>query len=119
MGGAIISLEKFISASAFNSSDFLKSGEVDCRILPILGLQRPPEGGAALVPLIPLGYGVEVPLIPLVTGIVLSTPVVITRCGVLFVPMLCESSYATISCIAGDLSACGACTIPVLIYKAG
>ena len=62
MGGTIGSLENFISTVAFNSSDFLKFGEVDFRILPILGLQKLvtliPQGGAELVPIIPLGAGV-------------------------------------------------------------
>ena len=48
-------LDNFLSASAFNSLVFLTFGEVDCRILPIIGIQRPPEGGAALVPLITQG----------------------------------------------------------------
>ena len=39
---------------------------MDCGIFPILVLQRLPAGGAALVPLIPLGAGVEVLLIPLI-----------------------------------------------------
>ena len=68
-GGTIGSLENVLSTAVFN-----------CRILPILGLQRPPEGkatlvtlipqvGSALIPLIPLGSGVEVLLIlvPLIT----------------------------------------------------
>ena len=60
-GGAIGLLENFPSAEAFISSDFLIFGEVDCRILTILGLHRPPAGGTALVKLIPLVYGIEVP----------------------------------------------------------
>ena len=63
MGSSIGLLENLPSTEAFNSSDFMILGKVDCRILPILGIQRPPVGGAALVQLIPLGDGVEVQLI--------------------------------------------------------
>ena len=58
--------------AVFKTSDSLKSGEVDFRIFIILGIQRPPEGGAALVALFPLGYGVEVPSIPLILVPILS-----------------------------------------------
>ena len=71
-GDTIGSLENFPPTTAFNSSDFLRFGEVDCHILPILGPQRPPLGGAALVPLIPLGAGVEVTLILLILVPLLS-----------------------------------------------
>ena len=65
-------LENLASTSAFDSLEFLIFGEVDCHIFPILGPQRPPSGGAALVLLIPLGSGVEGPLIPLILVPLLS-----------------------------------------------
>ena len=105
-GGTIGLLENFPSTEEFNSSEFLIFVEVDWRILPILGLHMPPACGAALVPLISMGAGVEVPLIPInlvptlslgagveVSPIPLWTEVVIsmlvlTICrGVLFVPV--------------------------------
>ena len=45
--------------------DFLKFGKVVCRILLIIGLQRPLESGEAMVPPNIMGAGVEVALIPL------------------------------------------------------
>ena len=73
-GGTIGSSEKFPSISAFNSSYFLKFEEVDYHILPILGLKRKPEGGAALVSIIPLvpliahdGEEVLLILVPLIS----------------------------------------------------
>ena len=66
IGGAIRSLENFPSITTINLSEFLRFGEVDYRIFPILGLQRPPAVGEALVPLIPIRDGVEVTLILLI-----------------------------------------------------
>ena len=105
---AIRSLEIFLSTAAFNSSEFLKFGEVVCHMLPIIGLQRLSEGGAALVP-----------IIPLVDGVVSSTPFSITCCGVLFFPVLFEAAPATSYCTAADFIICVACTISVLIDNSG
>ena len=131
---------------SFNSTDYLTFWRLDCRILPIIGLQRPPEVGAALVPIItqvgtalvpriplgsgvelphflvsltPLGAGVEVPLTPLGTGVVPSRPVMIIFHRVLFVHVLFEATTMKISCTADDLSVCGASTILVFMVKAG
>ena len=62
-------MDKFLSTEAFNSSGLMKFGEVDFCILPILGLQRPQEGGSELVPLIPQGGALLVPLITLRSGV--------------------------------------------------
>ena len=118
-GSTIRPLDKFLSTAAFNSSDFLKFGEADFHIFPIIGLQMPPEGGAALFSLIPMGAGVEVILIPLGTRVVPSTTVLLIRCRVLFVPVFFEATSAMISCNPGELSNHGACTIPVMMDKAG
>ena len=47
-------MDNFLSTAEFNLSEFLRFGEVDFRIFTIMGIQSPPEGGAALDPLIPL-----------------------------------------------------------------
>ena len=128
-GGTIRLLENFLSTSAFNSSNSLIFGEVDCHIFPIPGLQMPPAGGAALVPLIPLVYGVEfllialilvlilslgcgvgTSLIPLWTGVVLLMPVLLVCCVVLLGSVLFDSASVAILCTAGDLSVYGAST---------
>ena len=69
MGGAIGSLENFLSTADFNEIDFLKLGKVDSCILTILRLQRPAYGGSELVLLIPQGGTALVPIIPLVDAV--------------------------------------------------
>ena len=48
MGSSIGLLENLPSTEAFNSSDFMILGKVDFRILPILGIQRPPLGWGSM-----------------------------------------------------------------------
>ena len=107
-GGAIIIFEKFLSTVASNLSYFKKFGGVYCLLLKIPGIQRPTEGGEALVPQISLRVGV----IP-------STQVLLTCRGDLFGTVLFEAAPVMISCTSGKWSACGACTTPILISKAG
>ena len=108
MTGSTGLLETFPSMAAFHSSYFQKVGGLDCCLLTIPDLQRPPEGGEALVTKIPLGYGV----FP-------STPVLITCSGVLFRPVLSTAAPAMIYCTTGNWSAWGTCTNPALMIKYG
>ena len=106
-GGATGLLEKFPSMEASNSSDVQRFDEVDCRLLTIPGLQRPLEGGEALVQQISLR-----------AGVVPSTPVLLNLCGVLFVPALFEAASALITCTTDIWSACGAYINAILVNKA-
>ena len=114
---AIGSLKKILSKPAFNSSGSLNIWGVDCRILTILGIQRLPEGGAALVPIISLIDEIEIPLSLMGTGVVLPTPFLIICCGFLFVSVLFEAAPTTIYCTVGDLSTCGPWTTPLFMNK--
>ena len=60
-----------------------------------------------------------VPQILLISGVVLSAPVLITHRRALYGPVLFEAASASIYCTTGDWSACGPCTNPILMIKAG
>ena len=107
-GSVIVLSEIFQSTAAPNSSDFHKFVEVDCRLLTIAGLQRPPIGGKPMVPQIPLK-----------SGAVLPTPVLITFCRVLYVTVLFEAVSATIYCTTDNWNSCDSCTTPVMMRKDG
>ena len=101
-------LEKIPLTTVFNLLYLQKFREVDCRLLINTGLQRPPEGGEALVPKIPLR-----------AEVVPSTPVRLTCHGFLFVPVLSTAASEIFSCTAGDWITYGACKTYVLMSKAG
>ena len=98
---------------AFNSLEFLKSGVVFWRIFPMLPSQMQPEGRVGL------GH-IEKALIQqiMVAGVVPPITFLLTIIGVLFSQVLYEVVTLMNSSIIGVLSACGACTTPVLMIKA-
>ena len=109
-------LNRIIGQSSVNRSIHFTGipeiGVLVCRIFPMLPFQMKPEGVVVLIQrakaLITLLLG---------SGVVLSMPVLLTLRGVMFAPVLYEAVSVKNYCIPGVLSACGACTTPVLMVK--
>ena len=114
MVGATRLLVNFWPMEVSNLLDFMRSGEVDCRLFPISGIMLRPQG-EALVPIIPIRYGEEVSLIPqswpMFPGLVLLTPVLLTCRSVLLVHAFPDAASANISFDAGAISVYGTSTI--------
>ena len=114
MGGTTRLLAIYQSMEVSNLLDYLRSGEIDCRISPISWLMLRPQCGA-VDPMIPIRYGEEVSMIPqarpMFLGVIPLAPILINFHCARLVHAFTDAVYAEIFIIIGVISIYGTSTI--------